>query len=190
MPLVKPNPSPDTWNAYRNGLAELQALDRVPTGLPAGEDPQQIYVLDLKDIVKGAGPEDAKPVVWQFLRGDTSGPAVAADVGNPHPGEQPRLTSLARGPLINKSIEATREVEKLAAVRANNYELRRLSIPGLSIRAFWLKSLDGGADLAVPYHTFTRELDDMVPYPMPEFTSIIKRLAAKHLKFDALHTKR
>ncbi len=30
----------------------------------------------------------------------------------------------------------------------------------------------------------------MVPYPMPEFMSIIKRLAAKHLKFDALHTKR
>jgi hypothetical protein len=190
MPLVKPIPSPDTWNAYREGLAELQALDRVPAGLPIGEEPQQIFVLDLKDIVKGAGPEDAKPVVWQFLRGHDSGPAVAADVGHPKAGEQPRLTSLARGPLINKSIEATRAVEKLAAVKANNYELRRLSIPGLSIRAFWLKSLEGGVDLAVPYHTVAREFEHMRPYPMHEFMSIVKRLATKHLKFDALPAKK
>jgi hypothetical protein len=184
MPLVKPDPSPETWDAYRRGLAELETIDRVPPGLPAGEEPQRIYVLGLQDIVKGAGANDAKPAVWQFLRGLTSGPAVAADVGEPKPGEQPRMSSLSRGPLINRSIESTRQVERLPVVQASNYELRRLSISGLSIRVFWLKSLEGGADLAVPYHTEVRELKIMEPYFMDEFISIVKSLAEKRLKFD------
>ncbi|HWZ32313.1 MAG TPA: hypothetical protein VNX18_13315 [Bryobacteraceae bacterium] len=162
----------------------MDALDRVPHDLPAGEIPQEIYVLDLKEIVKGAGPELAKPVVWQFLRGAASGPAIAADVAHPQPGKQSRLTSLARGPLINKSIESSRQVEKLPEVKRNNYELRRLSIPGLSIRVFWLKSLEAGVDLAVPYHNLHREIKDMQPYPMPKFMRIVKRLAVKRLKFD------
>jgi hypothetical protein len=169
----------------------LDALNRVPRDLPAGEIPQQIYVLDPKEIVKGAGPELAKPVVWQFLRGTASGPAIAADVANTPAGKQPRLTSLARGPLINKSIGSSRQVEKLPEVQKNNYELRRLSISGLSIRAFWLKSLQGGVDLAVPYHTTYREITDMQPYPMPEFMRILKRLAVRHLKLNgSLRSKR
>src|SRR5229473_3388599 len=154
MPLVRPDPpSEATWEAYRRGMHELRGLNRVPTGLPPGEDPQQIYLLDAKDVVKGVGPGDSTPVYWQFLVGATSGPVVGADVPQPPPGTPPRMTSLSRGPLNNKLIQATQTVQNLTAVRAHNYELRRLTIGGLALRTFWLKSLAGGADLVVPYHS-------------------------------------
>ena len=184
MALVKPTPSAETTRAYREGLAELIELGRAPKGLPAAEYPQQVFVLALQDAARGAGLEHAKPVVWQFLLGSAAEPAFAAAVAHPPPGESPKLTSLARGPLIAQSIRASQEVEALPEVRAANYELRRLFIAGLSIRAFWLKSLEGKPDLAVPYHALAEELKGMQAYAMDEFMSIIRRLARKRLKFD------
>lgn len=92
------------------------------------------------------------------------------------------MTSLARGPLIAKAIRTSREVELLPHVQANNYELRRLWISGLSIHAFWLKSMDGLDDLAVPYHALAEELNGMQAYAMQEFMAVVKRLARKRLK--------
>jgi hypothetical protein len=162
----------------------LIELGRAPSGLPAAEYPQQIYALDLQDVPRGTGIEHAKPAFWQFLLGSASGLAFAADVGQPPPGKPPKMTSLARGPLIAKAIRASQEVEMLPAVQKNNYELRRLWISVLAIRAFWLKSLDGKADLAVPYHTLAEELKGMQAYPMDEFMSIVRSLARKRLKLD------
>jgi hypothetical protein len=184
MALVKPVPSPETTTAYRKGLAELIDLGRAPSGLPAAEYPQQIYALDLKDVGLGTGIEHAKPVVWQFLLGSASGPAFAADVVHPLPGRPPKMTSLAHGPLIAMAIRASQEVEVLPEVQANNYELRRLWVSGLGIRAFWLKALDDRADLAVPYHALAEELKGMQAYAMEEFMSVVQRLARKRLKFD------
>lgn len=184
MALVKPTPSDDTARAYREGLAELIELGRAPAGLPAAEYPQQVFVLALQDAARSTGLEQAKPVFWQFLLGSASEPAYAADVAHPPPGRPPKMTSLARGPLIAKSIRASQEVEALPQVRAGNYELRRLFIAGLSIRAFWLKSLEDKSDLAVPYHALAEELKAMQPYRMVEFMSIIRPLARKRLKFD------
>jgi len=183
MALVKPIPSPETTKAYREGLAELIELGRAPNGLPAAEYPQRIYVLHLADVPRGTGIEHAKPVVWQFLLGSSTGPAFAADVAQPAPGRPPKMTSLARGHLIAKAIQASQEVEMLPEVQAHNYELRRLFIAGLVIRAFWLKSTEGRADLAVPYHALAEELKRMQAYPMEEFMSIVRRLARKR-KFD------
>jgi hypothetical protein len=184
MALVRPIPSPETTKAYREGFAELIELGRAPRGLAAAEYPQEIYALDLKDVRRGTGIEHAKPVVWQFLLGSASGPAFAADVGHPPPGRPPRMTSLARGPLIAKAIRTSQEVELLPQVQANNYELRRLWISGLSIHAFWLKSMDGRDDLMVPYHALAEELNGMQAYAMQEFMAVVRRLARKRLKSD------
>jgi hypothetical protein len=187
MPLVRPDPpSAETWEAYRRGMDELRELNRVPAGLLPGEDPQQIYILDAKDVVKGVGPGESIPVYWQFLVGASSGPVVACDVPQPPPGTTPRMTSLSRGPLNNKLIQATQTLQNLAEVREHNYELRRLKIGGLALWTFWLKSLAGGADLVVPYHSQYRGVTEMQVYTMEEFLAIVVTMAKKHLKKAAV----
>jgi hypothetical protein len=185
MPLTKPLPSAETRKAFQDGLAELNELGRLPEGLPPEDTPQQIFILDIHQIAAGAGLGDARPAVWQFLLGGSSGPAVAAAVGHPPAGTLPRMTSLARGPLINKAIQATLDVEKLPQVRDHDYELRRVAIAELCIRAFWLKSLEGRVDLAIPYHhAETDKLELMRAYPADDFMAIVRRLAKRRLKHD------
>jgi hypothetical protein len=165
-------------------MKELQDLGRAPRDLLGEGHEQEIFVLSLSDLVKGRGLNSAKSVAWQLLLDSASGLPVAAVVGHPHPGKTPRLTSLGRGPLIAKSLEATAEVEALPEVQDHEYELRRLGIAGLNIRAFWLKSLDGAGDLIVPYHAVTNAFKRMQPYREDEFIPVIRRLAQKRLKFD------
>jgi len=184
MALTKPIPSARMRKAFRDGLAEMIRLGRAPKGLPRENYPQQIYSLGLEDIVKGIGVRAAKPVVWEFLVGDSSGPAIAVYVGQPPRGTPPKMTSVTRGPMTGEALKATHAVEALPQLRVRNYELRRLRISGLSIGAFWLKSEDGGGDLAVPYHAVVDKLVRMRAYPMEEFLSIVRPLAAKRLKFD------
>ena len=123
-------------------------------------------------------------MVWEFLIGSVSGPAVAISVAHPPPGQPPRMTSVTRGSDPAEGLEATRQIEKLPQVQAQNYELRRLWIAGLSLGAFWLRSLERGPDLAVPFHTLDQELERMRAYPMDEFLAVVRPLAEKRLKFN------
>ena len=184
MALIKPAPSRETRRAFREGLAEMIQLGRAPRDLATTVDPQQIYILGVSEIAKGAGIDHARPMVWEFLVGSAAGPAVAVNVAHPPPGTPPRMTSLTRGPIPAEALQATQDVERLPQVRARDYELRRLRISGLSIGAFWLRARTGGADLAVPYHAIQHQLERMRAYPMHEFLRVVRRLAVQRLKFD------
>src|SRR5580698_1233896 len=94
MPLLRPSPSKQMWSAYQDGLEEMIALDRSPTGLPEGL-PQPIYVLHLADIAGGKGLSAAKHTAWRFYRGTFAGPAIAIEVGSTARGRQPSMTSLS-----------------------------------------------------------------------------------------------
>jgi hypothetical protein len=59
-----------------------------------------------------------------------------------------------------------------------------LFIAGLSIRAFWLKSVKGDRDLVVPFHAAAKEFQRMKTYPKGKFMTIVRRLAKARLKFD------
>lgn len=186
MPLKKPQPSSATTKAFRDGLAEMIHLGRAPEGLPKVGFPQRVYALSLRNIVKGKGVERAKPVVWEFLVGETSGPVVVVAIGDPPAGKLPRMTSLMRQPDAAETAQATHQVEMLPGVRQHRYELRRLRIPALSLGAFWLKSLEKGQpDVAVPYHAIHKTLKRMHTYPMDEFLSVVRPIAEKHLAHEA-----
>jgi hypothetical protein len=184
MALIAQIPPRATRKACREGLAEMIRYHRAPEDLPKVDTPQQVYVLTLREIVQGTGLVDPKPMVWEFLIGSAPGPVIAVSVAHPPPGQPPRMTSVSRGPDPAEALQGTRKVEKLPQVQAQNYELRRLWIAGLSLGAFWLRSLGGGPDLAVPYHTLDQELERMRAYPMDEFLAVVRPLAEKRLKFN------
>lgn len=188
MPITRPRLPSGTREAFERGMRELAEINRVPPGLVLGHDPQQVYILQNAELANGATLAGAKPVYWQFLMGTASGPAAAAAVKITDAGEMPRLASLSRGPYIQKAIETAAHIDAIARhsreIPDKNYELRRLAMPGLSIHAFWLKSMEDDADLAIPYHRLPRGLTSMQVYPMDEFLSIVQALAQKRAQFD------
>jgi hypothetical protein len=184
MALIAQIPPRATRKACQEGLAEMIRYHRVPKDLPKLDTPQQIYILSLQEIVQGKGIPDPKPMVWEFLIGTASGPAVAISVAHPAPGQPPRMTSVTRGSDPAEALQATRQVEKLPQVQARNYELRRLRIAGLSIGCIWLRALGAGPDLAVPSHALDQELEKMRAYPLDEFLAVVRPLAEKRLKFN------
>lgn len=186
MALKKPQPSPATRKAFLDGLAEMIALDRAPKTLPAKAIPQRIYVLSPKSLLKDTGMKRAKPMLWEFLVGGGSQPAVIVNIGDPAGKKKPRMTSLTRDPVASEALEASRRVEALPRVRRHRYELRRLRIGALAIRAFWLKSLEKGQpDLAVPYNTIHKKLKRMHAYTMDEFLSVARTIVKQRLAAEA-----
>jgi hypothetical protein len=59
-----------------------------------------------------------------------------------------------------------------------------LSIPGLLIEAFWLKSPGGDKDYVVPYNALSAELLEKPLLQMDEFLRTIWKLAEERLRFD------
>lgn len=157
-------------------------IDRSPAGLPEAL-PERLYVLQLADIASGGDLSRARHTGWRFYAGTLAGPAVSATVGEPARGERPLMTSLVHGHYVQKDFQEVRQVEELPQVRAANYELRRLKIPGV-VGAFWLKSPVEGGDLIVPYASLLRGLQRMKPYPAKRFLAILRPYALKRVKAD------
>jgi hypothetical protein len=184
MALIAQIPPRATREAFRKGLAEMVRYGRAPQDLAKQDTAQQLYILTLEEIVRGTGLGEPKPTAWEFVVGTAAGPAVAIGVAHPPPGQSPKVTSVIRGPDPAEALQALQQVKKLPQVRARNYELRLLLIAGLYIGAYWLRALEGGSDLAVPFHALARELEHMRAYPMDKFLAVIKPLAEKRLKFN------
>src|SRR6266516_1036125 len=149
MPLTKPNlDDPRAQQAFVKGL--LPFLDGtlspdqvagILKRLPDEYHPLQVYILKAdKDSVLA----DAKMAGWQFLAGGQLGAPVAGHVTMSAQDPAWKMTSLSRGPRIADFLQAAIKlitlVQPLEDLQIQNYELRMLSIPGLLIEAFWLKS--------------------------------------------------
>jgi hypothetical protein len=199
MAVLKQNASDEARRALDAGLADFLNLagpvagPSVPgggPGVPGGIflHDLHIFTLGLRDIVNGAGIEDAKPAGWRFLTGNpSSGDALSGDVIQPPadaPNAAPMMTGVSKDPLVGAAIQAIHEVETLPEVQDKNYDLQVLRIPGLLIEAFWLKSHEDGGDLIVPVLTRARELQRMKAYPVAEFLNIIRPMTTKFLEFE------
>jgi hypothetical protein len=88
-----------------------------------------------------------------------------------------------RGPQIAQVLRGARKIEFLREVRAQDYILQMLSVPGLLVEAFWLKSREGGPDLVVPFYSVSKEIKVKRVYPMDKFLGIARSLAGKFLAF-------
>jgi hypothetical protein len=180
MPLLRPSPSKQIWQAYQDGLAEMIELDRSPTGLPEGL-PQPIYVLQPSDIAAGKDFSAAKHSAWRFYRGSFAGPAIAIEVGRTVSGRQPRMTSLSDGHGVQVTFQQVSLIEEFHAVRVADYELRRLKIPG-TLTAYWLKSHIEGKDLVVIIAGSVHGLKSMKPYPAKKFLSTLRPITLARMQ--------
>jgi len=185
MPLIRPSPPKAVWKAYKAGRKEMIDLDRSPTDLPDGL-PEPIYVLQLADIAAGHGISTAKPMAWRFYAGSPRGPAVSLTVGEPARGAKPRMTSMSHGQYVQKAFHEVHQVEGIPQVKRHNYELRRLTVPGV-LGGLWLASPTGSGDLVLPYATQLHGLKRMRSYKAETFLEIVRAYARKRLAHSGGH---
>jgi hypothetical protein len=188
MPLLNPPPSSQTRQALADGVPKFAGPDDVFVAALINAPGLRVFTVGLQDL-KGIAPDVTgiagdQPAGWRFLAG-AAGQAVAAEVTEPAAGKPPKMRSLSRGPQIDDATQAGSEVETLAEVQNQIYELRVLRIPGLLIEGLWLKSQAGGVDLVAPYLTLNNDLKSKRVFPMNEFLNIVRILAEK-LQFDDL----
>jgi hypothetical protein len=184
MSLTIQLPSVETRNALLESAAFLKPGDPSPSDLANTRLGLPIFTLGLQQIVRGDGLLAAQQTSWRFLARGASGQTVAADV-TARPGATPKMASVWRGPQIENTARARVDVERLPDVKARDYELRVLRIPGLRIEAFWLKLPAGDADLVVPFLTLADELRWLQPYPADNFLKIVRAMAEKQLAYEA-----
>jgi hypothetical protein len=188
MALKKPTASEAMKQAFVNGLADFAALgdaapgDAAPGGVGEAKV-WQIFNVGLPDLAGDVGIKNAKAVAWRFHATDASGAPIACELPETTP-DRALMTHLSHGPRIAEALQAAAQLETLPQVKAAEFDLLTLRIPGILVEAFWLKSRGGGTDLVVPYITRSKQLQLGRPYSMNEFLSIVRPIAAKRLAYD------
>ena len=86
------------------------------------------------------------------------------------------MTSLSDDHGVQVTLQQVSRIEHLSPVRAADYELRRLKIPG-TLTAFWLKSHVEGKDLLVLIAGKLHGLKYMKPCSAKRFLSILRPIA-------------
>jgi hypothetical protein len=160
-----------------------RALVNAPIGL-------RVFTLaidDLKDLVTLAweaqeeqGKNVLKPAGWRVLSSTPSGQVVAADVVKPAAAPS-RISSVSFDPRLRKVMQQIKDLETLAAVKQQDYELMIVKVPGILLEAFWLKSRTGAGDLLVPVLTRSEELKVMEAYPVDRFLDIARQVVTRFL---------
>lgn len=156
---------------------------RVLLTAPAGmRYKQRVYSLGLQNLRQGT---QAATIVASRYLAVLNGLAVAADVTEPAGDAAPKIASISSGTKIHEAIDAIHLIQRLPEVQRAEYELATLRVPGVLTEAYWLKFLNGGQHLFVPYLSLNKRLKLREPLDWGEFVQKIGGVAEKNLEFYA-----
>jgi len=157
---------------------------------PQGErivphDPQQVFVLTLKDAANNPG-KALSPAGWRFFAGNQRGKMLMGTVSRRLPSEGWKMMGGFYGDRVWELFAASKALEELPEVQGEDFELRVLAVPGLNIEAFWLVAMAGrDADFVVPIPAGQYEqvpgLDGGPVYRMADFLAAIRPMALLRL---------
>jgi hypothetical protein len=209
MPLRRPSPQFDITRAFVLELAAFLSNPgdtsrregfageppSIPTLADLGPDAllqpvgEQVFVLALNTIAGNANINEATPAGWRFFAGTSPAKTVMGRVSRRQSSLPWRLTGVYYGDRVYAARQASLALEQLDEVRAADYEVRVLSIPGLNLEAFWLTAQNPGpADLVVPFPASPNQklkiLNQKVVYSLPTFLGTIRPLALLQLNAE------
>lgn len=186
MPLEAPHPGSRTYDAFVEGAGDyLHTEDNVDF---AGYEEQhfvRLYTIALDEAARGASLDTRTPAAWRFVVTGDHKPVVACDMSIPQEGAPSGVLSVRQGSGADRCYAALESIWNMAEIGPDKYELRWLSIPGLSIEAFWLHSPpEGPGDRIVPISPQVDELKGRTVLPAQEFLAILQTLAIERLTYD------
>jgi hypothetical protein len=195
MPLRRPTPPAsfpaEGLNAFADDLQNYFEEDNDPLYdyLIHGEQVwQQVFILTLPAIKSGDHPRDtASGNIWRILA-SSHDRVVAAEVALQAAGAgRWEVTGVSTGLSLNKILAAAKAVDSLAEGQIgpdlDNYELRVLRVPAISIEALWLAYLpDKNLDRVIPYHN-RAGLNSTMFYGMNDCLGYMRPAAEKRIAY-------
>jgi hypothetical protein len=143
--------------------------------------PHPVYQLTLEDLVEDRGLEAARRVGWRYLLEDGSKQVLGfAETDDSGGGVQ--LRALNTGRFGQATRDAVESAEHLGFVSADDFEVRVLRVPALSLSALWLAS-ETAEDALVPLGPTPAEISTGVPARATDLIEKLRPLARKRLGF-------
>jgi hypothetical protein len=182
MAFIAPKPSQQALDAMHSTFLDLSRnrAFRTPalrnaTGTLQLAEPQQVFTLDLSDLVAGKGLDVAKPTGWRYLVQEGDNVLASAETVVGPRGEQV-FSAFNEGRFVDSSAKAMRAVREFPEAAQGGFELRLLNVPGLYVLALWFHEAQGRGDLLQPLAPSPVETPGDKPAPA---AVLLKELAAK-----------
>lgn len=122
---------------------------------------------------------------YKYLAVDSGGKSTLCDVD-----ESPdRLETgcVAMGAQADLVMEMVKNLDRYEEAEEGDYEVRWLSVPGLLVEGFWLKSgSEEKSCLVIPVAPLAEELQTKPVFDLSEFVSIIETLATERMRHSDL----
>ena len=144
--------------------------------------PFQNYFVGLNDLASGHLLSAAKSGghwIYLFLHG-TNAVGAAGLIANQKTGKAMSANGLFQTNCSNETLNALREARKLAQVKPQDYELRRLGSPPIHFVAVWLHGKSD--DIIIPLPPTYGRSEAYRPYSESQMLKLLKPEAKKRLK--------
>ena len=179
MAIAYDSCSDETMRICREALADVLGCQgiRDEHSLPA-------YVIQLEDCRADGGCEPAliRRTGWKYLAMDANGKALCCDVEEAPGAQQAEVDAVSEGV---DAVRALQSLDELIELEEGVYEVRWVSVPGLLVSGFWLKSTTpGGPDLVAPLRVLQEELAAKQFFPLEEFIGIVRSMATERLAYN------
>jgi hypothetical protein len=194
MGIEKPAPPQQISEIAASMLNRLPQLSvggvapavRAARGKATVAEPHKVYTLGLDGIVEDANLARTKMVGWRYLVMSGDQALASTEVKQDDQGGAPEFSHLSASVHGPNSLAEIRKAEQDPRYRQGSYELRLLKIPGLDLRALWLKDKRGNDDVLIPIApTHSKLLTPSRPYSVQELIAAVRELARKRLEFDS-----
>lgn len=187
MPLTLPEPPANGLDVLREVLDLHRGVESVagnftaeaPDESLAVAAPHQVYFVGLDSVARGELLSAAELVGWRYLllRGDA--PHAAAELSISGEAGGLEFSSINEGPFVESTVGSISLAEGLEEIRADDYEVRLLKIPGLNVVVLWLK---GGTDVLIPLGGSHTALSPDTTYTEAELITALRGPALDVLK--------
>ena len=179
MAITYDSCSDETRQICRDALTDILGCQGIgyEHSLPA-------YVIELADCQNEGGCESAlvRRVGWKYLATDANGKALSCDVEEAPGAIQAKVDAVSEDA---DAVTALQLLDELNELQQGVYEVRWVSVPGLLVYGFWLKSTTPGRpDLVVPLRVLQEELTAKQCSELAEFTGIVRKLAIERLGYN------
>lgn len=146
--------------------------------------PHPVYQLTLADLAEGRGLDAARRVGWRYLLEDGSHQVLGFAETSDEAADGVQLRALNTGRFGQATRDAVEAAEHLGFVARDDFEVRVLRVPALSLNALWLAGdRDTVEDALVPLSPTPAEILPGAPTRAAELLDKLRPLARRRLGF-------
>lgn len=157
-------------------------LVRTGRGRMTSSVPHPVYHLGLEELVRGGGLDQATLVGWRYLLEAGGRRVLGFAETSPDVGGGVEFRALNTGGFGQATRDAVEAAEQLTFVERDEFEIRLLRVPALSLTALWLAS-PTAEDALIPLPPAPRGVTVGAPVRAPDLLALLRPLAVKRAAF-------